>query len=127
MGPSSQGRNATAKSASTGRSSNGLRAIARWTVSTTGTGSPPAVAWTLPRGNIVLPRTVVRPCIAHLTGLAQDADGRVAFSIRHRGRPREPARTGLLATAGRVAAPGHIAREFGIMELPSAIGWRTAD
>src|ERR1700679_792843 len=70
MGASSKGRNATAKSASTGRSSSGLRAMARWTLSTTGTGSPPAVAWTLSGGNIVLPRTVVCPCIAHLTGLA---------------------------------------------------------
>ncbi len=70
IGASSQGRNASAKSASTGRSSSGLRAMARCTASTTGTGSPPAVAWTLSGGNIVLPRTVVCPCIAHHTGLA---------------------------------------------------------
>src|ERR1700679_3802840 len=50
--------------------------MARWTLSTTGTGSPPAVAWTLSGGNIVLPRTVVCPCIAHLTGLATER-GRV--------------------------------------------------
>src|ERR1700691_3185876 len=64
MGASSQGSRATDNAASTGRISRGARRIAAWTPSTTGTGSSPAVR-TLTGGNIVLPRTVVNPCIAH--------------------------------------------------------------
>src|SRR5262249_32932494 len=67
MGASSQGRSATASAASTGRANSGARKIAAWTPSTTGTGSSPAVR-PLTGGDIVLPRAVVNPCIAHSTG-----------------------------------------------------------
>src|SRR6185437_5907472 len=69
MGPSSQGRRTTDSAASTGRINNGARPIAAWTPSTTGTGSSPAVR-PLTGGDIVLPRTVVNPCIAHSAGRA---------------------------------------------------------
>ena len=89
MGASSQGKRATESAASTGRISKGARPIAAWTPSTTGTGSSPAVR-PLTGGDIVLPRTVVNPCIAHSAGQATArARTRRVGSIRpgpHQGR-----------------------------------------
>src|ERR1700761_9595888 len=67
MGASSHGSRITARTVITGRAASGARPIAAWTPSTTGTGSFPAVR-TLTGGDIVLPRTVVNPCIAHSAG-----------------------------------------------------------
>src|SRR6185437_5798859 len=66
MGASSHGRRTTESAVSTGRASTGERLIAAWMPSTTGTGSSPGVR-PLTGGAIVLPLTVVNPCIAHST------------------------------------------------------------
>src|SRR6202034_2893527 len=64
MGASTGQRNSTAPRIGTIRCGNGIRSVARCTRSTRLSFSRP-VDWTLAVGNIVLPRTVVSPCIAH--------------------------------------------------------------
>src|SRR6202034_2746028 len=89
MGASSQGSRATDNAASTGRMSRGARRIAAWTPSTTGTGSSPGVR-PLTGGNIVLPWTVVNPCIAHwavrATARARTRRVKIVPSVAHQWR-----------------------------------------